>query len=92
MSDNYKKRLKKRIDDAVELRKKHKDPFRNENGYNWDYVMVFPVFRITGPLTDEQKNPSKTLKGIIDILAESGLQTKLFYSVQVSKYCIRIEK
>lgn len=75
--------LQRRIDKALAKRKLVKDPFRNENGYSWDYVIVFKVFSIRDELTEAQKIPSRTVKGIVDLLAAAGLQTKLFYSVQV---------
>ena len=73
-----------RISKALEIRKAHKDPFRSENGYSWDYVMVFKVYKKSQKLSKKQQDPSASLKGIVDALAEAGLQTKLFYSVQVS--------
>ena len=90
--------MKKRIDDALEKRKLYNDPFRADNGYSWDYVMVFKVFKpekgytvgatfVAGDkMTDIQKK--RNLKFVIDRLAEAGLQTKLFYSVQVCCYSV----
>ena len=78
--------LQRRIDKALAKRKLVKDPFRNENGYSWDYVIVFKVYTVSDELTEAQKMPSRTVKGIVDSLAASGIQTKLFYSIQVFIY------
>lgn len=78
--------MQKRIQAALDLRKAQRDPFRAENGYSWDYVLVFKVMGPDDKITEKQKNPSRTLKGIVLKLAEAGLQTKLFYSVQVSDH------
>ena len=79
--------MKRRVEKALELRKAHKDSFRADNGYSWDYVMVFKVYGPGSKLTESQKNPLTSLKGIVGLLWEAGLQTKLFYSVQVICCC-----
>lgn len=86
MSENWRKMMKQRIVHAMEIRKLVKDPFRNENGYSWDYVIIFQVH-------DKSFKPSKfhkefNMKSIITRLADAGLQTKMFYSVQNDEvYC-----
>jgi hypothetical protein len=90
ISNNWKKMMKERIDMALKKRKAVSDPFRNSNGYSWDYVMVFEV-------RDAEKSSKATkaqlkfsLKHILDQLAEAGLQTKLFYSVQRDEVYVKI--
>jgi len=88
---------RRRITKALELRKKSKDPFRNVNGYSWDYVMVFKV-KSTDTIEDvsqcsmspKQLNEAKkfSLKGLLNRIADAGLEAKLFYSVQRDEvYC-----
>jgi hypothetical protein len=78
--------MKKRVEHAINLRKMHKDPFRADNGYSWDYLMVFEVYGPDVKLTTQQKKPTNSLKHIVGLLNDAGLQTKLFYSVQVSTH------
>ena len=80
MSNRWHDWMKKRINNALKKRKLVKDPFRSLNGYSWDYVFVFRVIPITERLTPIQEE--KSLKFILHRLADSGLQTKLFFSVQ----------
>ncbi|CAM9354412.1 unnamed protein product, partial [Ectocarpus fasciculatus] len=62
------------------------DNFRAENGYSWDYVMVFKVYDSEEKLSPHQQKNS--LKNILAELAGGGLETKLFYSVQADEvYC-----
>ena len=87
-SNNWRKMMAARIDKALQLRKNHKDPFRGVNGYSWDFVMVFKIRKFDDKQTPKQLNPLFSVKGLLDLLAESGLQTKLFYSVQNDElYC-----
>jgi hypothetical protein len=75
--------MKKRIERAIQLRKMTKDSFRANNGYSWDYVMVFKVYGPETKLTHHQKKQENSLKHIVGLLSDAGLQSKLFYSVQV---------
>lgn len=75
--------MKKRIEKAINLRKMAKDSFRANNGYSWDYVMIFEVYGPDIKLNQHQKKQENTLKHIVGLLSDAGLQTKLFYSVQV---------
>lgn len=85
-----------RIATALEERKKVKDKFRAENGYSWDYVMVFKVWKKSETKTslqflntEKQKKQKKySLKNVVDLLSSASLQTKLFYSSQNDEvYC-----
>lgn len=87
-SDNWKAMMKLRIDKALEARKAVKDPFRNTYGYSWDYCMVFDIHDAEDKLSAVQEKYN--LKYIIDQLAEGGLQTKLFYSVQNDEVYLKI--
>jgi len=78
--------MEERIKVALKQRKSVSDPFRNTNGYGWDYCMVFKVQPIETTLSEEQKKFS--LKSLLNKMADAGLQTKLFYSVQHDEvYC-----
>lgn len=77
---NMRKKSQERIDLAIQTRKKISDPFRNTNGYGYDYCMVFKVIPMSQKLSEKQKEFS--LKNIINKLADAGIQTKMFYSVQ----------
>lgn len=85
-SNRWKKMMKERITKALEKRKAYNDPFRKDNGYSWDYVLVFKVYQATDKLTKVQEE--KSFKFVLNKLAEAGLETKLFYSVQV---CVRLK-
>lgn len=88
---------RRRITKALELRKKSKDPFRNINGYSWDYVMVFKVKSTEKDDIDTKyhSHPEHSfdekkfsLKGLLNRFADAGLETKIFYSVQRDEiYC-----
>jgi hypothetical protein len=88
ISDNWKLMMKKRIDMALAKRDAVKDPFRATNGYSWDYVMVFRVTPAEEKMSKKQKEHS--LKFIINRLADAGLQTKIFYSVQHDELYLKI--
>ncbi len=88
ISNNWREMMKRRIDKALEKRKLVKDPFRNTNGYSWDYVMVFNVTPADQRLSKYQEE--KSLKFILTRLADAGLQTKLFYSVQHDELYVKI--
>lgn len=76
--------MKGRIEAALDKRKAYHDPFRGKYGYSWDYVMVFKVYNHDEAQTPFQQKYS--LKMVLNRLADAGLETKLFYSVQVSLY------
>lgn len=88
ISDNWRQMMKDRITKALQKRKDVKDTFRNTYGYSWDYVMVFKVHEADKKLTKIQNE--KSVKYIINALAESGLQTKMFYSVQNDELYLKI--
>lgn len=75
-----------RIKAAEKKRKGLKDPFRADNGYSWDFVMIFNVLGLKD--TETPKQMKYSLKFILSQLADAGLETKLFYSVRCNKvYC-----
>jgi len=88
LSEKWRKEMEERIDVALKQRKRVVDPFRNTNGYGWDYCMVFKVLPIEMALSEEQKKFS--LKSLLNKMADAGLQTKLFYSVQHDEVIKRI--
>jgi hypothetical protein len=86
LSDAWKKMMKDRVDKAIQQRNEVKDPFRTVNGYSYDYCMVFKVHGVDEKLSAIQKE--KSLKFILHKLADAGLTTKMFYSVQNDEvYC-----
>lgn len=87
MSDRWRRLMKVRVEMAIAKRKLLQDRFRIDNGYSWDYVIVFQVRKSKQTLlTDVQKKNS--LKFMLERLASAGLQTKLFYSAQYDEvYC-----
>lgn len=54
------------------------EEFERENGYSFDYVLVFQVHDESAELTDEQKKFS--MRTILQHLARGGIETKMFYS------------
>ncbi|CAM9243719.1 unnamed protein product [Hapterophycus canaliculatus] len=63
-----------------------KDMFRQNNGYTWDYVMVFEVRAEDKELTSFQRKFS--MKEILTKLNAGGIETRMFYSVQRDEvYC-----
>ena len=90
MSQKWQDSMDERVKDAIAYREKRKkispDPFREENGYSWDYVMIFNVYDDDKPLTYDQIKYN--LKHILSELAAGGLEMRLFYSVQADEvYC-----
>lgn len=75
-----------RIKKALAMRRRKEDKFRNDNGYSWDYVMVFKVYRQDEEISDHQRHCS--MKKVLAKLAKGGLETRLFYSCQHDEvYC-----
>lgn len=86
MSEKWQNMMLDRIRQAKEKRKNNRDSFRTENGYSWDYCMVFQVYDVEDKLTEKQE--AHSLKHILRELSEGGLQTRLFYSVDAHEvYC-----
>lgn len=77
-----------RIRIAKEKRRNTNDNFRDENGYSWDIVFVFKVYEEKERLNEYQSLYS--LKRVMRQLADGGLQTRLFYSVQVDFPLLKI--
>jgi anoctamin-10/anoctamin-7 len=72
--------MEAKIERAIEMRRKIADPFRTTNGYSWDYCMVFKVIPTDVKLKQPQKDFS--MKVILNRMADAGIQTKMFFSVQ----------
>ena len=86
LSRRWSRKMQERVDAAIRARLHVKDVFRLENGYSWDYCMVFKVTRHTLELSERQAKFS--LKAIVQRMSASGLQTRLFYSIQHDEvYC-----
>ena len=85
----WQKKAERRMLDALEKREKVKDNFRKENGYNWDFVMIFKVTEVAdGPLSAFHKEFSH--KSIVLRLADAGMHTKLFFSAQNDELYLKI--
>jgi len=75
--------MKARVQTALMHRRNFKDSFRDQNGYSWDYVIVFKVYD-----DDEIPNVEQikyNMRYILSQLALGGLEVRLFYSLHVSK-------
>jgi hypothetical protein len=72
-----------RLKVAVKRRRNFKDPFRDENGYSWDFFLAFRVYDETDPISELQMKYS--MKALLDKLSNGGLEVRLFYSLQVSE-------
>ena len=85
----WQKKAAARMKDALEKREAVRDNFRKENGYNWDFVMVFDITELSdGDLSEMHKEFSH--KSIALKLADAGMHTKLFYSSQHDELCLKI--
>jgi hypothetical protein len=71
----------KKVKEAIKVRNAAKDKFRITNGYSWDYVIVFKVYKKGDKLSPFQKEFS--FKKVLSALNEGGIETKVFYSAQV---------
>mmetsp|Transcript_20422 Transcript_20422/g.69393 ORF Transcript_20422/g.69393 Transcript_20422/m.69393 type:complete len:748 (+) Transcript_20422:84-2327(+) len=82
----YDAKLRARVADIELSRKKSRDAFRVQNGYSWDWVVVFKVLE-----EDEKTKPFQrehSVKWILSKFAQGGLQMRMFYSVQNDEvYC-----
>jgi hypothetical protein len=72
--------MDERIRIAKEKRRNPNESFRADNGYSWDVVFVFKVYGEKEKLSAPQSKYS--LKRVMKELADGGLQTRLFYSIQ----------
>ncbi|CAM9434451.1 unnamed protein product [Discosporangium mesarthrocarpum] len=78
--------VQEEIDEIRRNRLRKPDVFRRNNGYSWDYVMVFEVRTEDKELTPYQRKFS--MKEILSRLAAGGLETCMYYSVQRDEvYC-----
>lgn len=64
--------------EAKDIRLQLDSAFERENGYSFDYVLVFQVHDETAELSKEQKKFS--MRTILQHLARGGIETKMFYS------------
>ena len=87
-SEAWKAKMRGRIKQALEDRKSMKDPFRTMNGYSWDLVLVFPIYGPEEKLTKKQQN--RSLKYVLNHLAEGGLETKQLYSIQKDELYVKV--
>ena len=74
--------LHERVQIALKRRRNTKDPFRQVNGYSWDYMIAFKVYDETDPVSELQCKYN--MKYVLDKLSTGGLEIRLFYSLQVS--------
>ncbi|KAF4321830.1 hypothetical protein BBO99_00004563 [Phytophthora kernoviae] len=64
--------------EAKDVRLQFDEAFERENGYSFDYVLVFQVHDEAAELSKEQKKFS--MRTILQQLARGGIETKMFYS------------
>lgn len=80
VSELYQSKMLERVRGALKQRRNMNDSFRSENGYSWDFVMVFKVYDEDDLLTESQRVNS--MKRILARVSAGGLESRLFYSVQ----------
>ncbi|DAZ96612.1 TPA: hypothetical protein N0F65_000178 [Lagenidium giganteum] len=64
--------------EAKDVRLQLDESFERDNGYSYDYVLVFKVHEENKELSEEQKKYS--MRTILQSLARGGIETKMFYS------------
>lgn len=79
--------MKIRVQKAIQRRRNVLDKFRDVNGYSWDFVMVFRVYRDEDPVSSEQQRFN--MRTVLAQISSGGLEIRLSYSVQVyAFFCI----
>ncbi|KAL4144975.1 hypothetical protein PRNP1_012649 [Phytophthora ramorum] len=63
---------------AKDVRLQLDEEFERDNGYSFDYVLVFQVHDEAAELSEQQKKFS--MRTILQHLARGGIETKMFYS------------
>jgi len=79
---------KQRVKEVLDQRRHVRDEFRTENGYSWDFCMVFKVYNNRDNATELQNKWN--LKYILRELTRGGFQTKSFYSAQADEVYVKI--
>ena len=77
----YEGMMDTRVTKALLRRRNHRDRFRDENGYSWDYIFAFKVYNEGEAVTYSQR--LFNVKFILQQLGAGGLDIRLFYSTQV---------
>lgn len=98
ISYGWKRRMINKINKAIEERNKNKDPFRIKNGHSWDMVIVFKINEhnekkdvdLAKDTARYEEAKSKSVRAILHKLANAGLETKLFYSIQHDEVYVKI--
>lgn len=88
INKRWKRMMEERIVRAISRRRLLGDQFRVNNGYSWDYVIVFQIYDESADLTDTQKLFS--MKYILSQLSKSGIEIRLFYSVRKNQVFCKI--
>ncbi len=84
----WQRKAELRMEEALAKRSTVKDNFRNENGYSWDFVFVFEVTKYTHTGAESQLKTDNSMRKLVLKMADAGLHTKMFYSVQHDEvYC-----
>jgi hypothetical protein len=78
--------MKERVLTALKRRRKINDTFRRDNGFSWDYMMVFRVYDEEDPISELQSRYN--MKYVLNKLLTGGLEFSLFYSLKVC--CLRV--
>ena len=84
----FERNINERILQVLKRRRKDGDTFRDDNGYCWDYVMVFRVYGCREAVAAAQRKWS--LKMILSRLSSGGLTTRLFYNLKRDKIFVKI--
>lgn len=98
ISWGWKRKMIAKLNKVIEEREKVKDPFRTKNGHSWDMVIMFKINEYNQKKQQDlekdrskyEECKSKSLKTVLHKLANAGLETKLFYSVQHDEVYVKI--
>ena len=58
------------------------DPFYKDNGYTYDYVMVFQVYDEDDKETLNEFQRKYSMKSVVDRIQSAGMESRSFYSCQ----------
>lgn len=84
----WQRKAEERMEEALKLRDRVVDKFREENGYSWDFVIVFKVTTYASNAKESDMKSEFSMRNIVLKLADAGLHTKIFYSSQHDEvYC-----
>ena len=66
------------------------DPFYKDNGYTYDYVMVFQVYDEDDKETLNEFQRKYSMKSVVDRIQSAGMESRSFYSCQRDEVYLKI--